>query len=62
MVKNLQQIKEIKENWIGLENFDNCFWVIFDPNHQRFIPERDVGHLAISLSSFGIFLIFFFYF
>ena len=28
--KNLEQSKEIKQNWTGAENFDNVFFLFFD--------------------------------
>ena len=45
-----------KKNWIGAENFDNCFCVIFDYYCKRFISGRKTGHQAPP--SFNLFLIF----
>ena len=33
----MKQFQEIKQNWIGIENFDICFCVIFDYKYESFI-------------------------
>ena len=42
--KYLEQSKEIKQNWAGAENFDNCFFVNFDRCYKGFISGRKTGH------------------
>ena len=39
-----EQSNQIKENWIGAENFDNCFWVIFDHCYKNFTSGRKTEH------------------
>ena len=38
--KNLAQSKRIKQNWTAAENFNNCFYLIFDCCDKIFISER----------------------
>ena len=35
--KYLEQIKEVKQNWTGVENFGNCFLVVFDCYYKSFV-------------------------
>ena len=39
--------KEMKLKWVGSENFDICFCVIFDHHCQSFICGRETGHWTI---------------
>ena len=55
--KNLEQSKEIKENWTWTENFDNYFCLIFDHYHKIFISGKRNGHWALSPPNSDTFLI-----
>ena len=43
-IKYLEQSNEIQSNWVGLENFDIYFWVLFESYCQSFIspPKCDI--------------------
>ena len=42
-IKYIKESKEIKQNRTGTENFDICFYVIFNRCYQRFISGRETG-------------------
>ena len=44
--KYLEQSKEIKQNWTGEENFDNCFCIILEGYYKILLLE---GRLGIGL-------------
>ena len=56
--KYLEQSKEIKQNWTGEENFDNCFCTILEGYYKIFVARRKTGHWALSLPNFDLFLTF----
>ena len=41
---NLEQIKEIHQNWNGLENCDNFFCAMIDCYNKHFVSRSMCGH------------------
>ena len=42
--KYLEQNIEAKQNWTGTDNFDNCFYVIFDFYYKSLVFAIKAGH------------------
>ena len=42
--KYLEQSKEVKENWTGGENVDDCFCIIFNFYYKSFISRVKTGY------------------
>ena len=39
-----EQCKEMKQNWTGLGNFDNCFCLIFNWYYDSPTSQEKAGH------------------